>query len=294
MTTFKDVAEAWIASREHGSGSLGRIQFWIEQLGHLPIDGISDDQVDDAISALVARGKLTGGISGAGKPTGQPLAGSTINRFVSTLGSIYKYARRLRVIKRSYTPPTIGIEKYPEPVDPEKYFREDEVERLIKVARVVDQKWRRLVPMILIGFHTGMRIGNVQQLTWSDINFDDGTASVSITKNGTPHISVLTERCIEELKKLPIGRGDELIFRSDRGNYPFHYQKLWQKACREAGFEGRTFHWLRHGCGSHLARAGASQAQMMQVMGHKTLTASARYIHGNVEDRKAVVGRIFK
>ena len=118
MTTFKDVAEAWIASREHGSGSLGRIQFWIEQLGHLPIDGISDDQVDDAISALVARGKLTGGISGAGQPTGKPLAGSTINRFVSTLGSIYKYARRLRVIKRSYTPPTIGIEKYPEPVDP--------------------------------------------------------------------------------------------------------------------------------------------------------------------------------
>ena len=109
MTTFKDVAEAWIASREHGSGSLGRIQFWIEQLGHLPIDGISDDQVDDAISVLVARGKLTGGISGAGKPTGQPLAGSTY-RFVSTLGSIYKYARRLRVIKRSYTPPTIGIE----------------------------------------------------------------------------------------------------------------------------------------------------------------------------------------
>ena len=113
--------------------------------------------------------------------------------------------------------------------------------------------------MILIGFHTGMRIGNIQQLTWSDINFDDGTASVSITKNGTPHISVLTERCIAELKKLPIGRGDELIFRSDRGNYPFHYQKLWRKTCREAGFEGRTFHWLRHGCGSHLARAGASK-----------------------------------
>ena len=54
MTTFADVAEAWIASREHGSGSLGRIQFWVEQLGPIPIDKISDDQVDDALmSALL-------------------------------------------------------------------------------------------------------------------------------------------------------------------------------------------------------------------------------------------------
>lgn len=230
MTTFKDVAEAWIASREHGSGSLGRIQFWIEQLGHLPIDGISDDQVDDAISALVARGKLTGGISGAGQPTGKPLAGSTINRLVSTLGSIYKYAPRLRVIKRSYTPPVIGIERYPEPVRPEKCSREDEAERMIKFARIVDQKCRRLVFMILGGFHTGMRPGSMQQFTRSDINSDDGTTSLSITKNIAPHISALTERCIEGLRKVPTGRGDELSSRSSRGNYPLHYQKLWQKA----------------------------------------------------------------
>lgn len=60
MTTYKDIADAWIASREHGSGSLGRIRFRIEQLRHLPIDGISDDQVDDTVSVLVAGGKLTG------------------------------------------------------------------------------------------------------------------------------------------------------------------------------------------------------------------------------------------
>ena len=60
MTTYKDIAEAWIASREHGSGSLGSNRFRIEQLRHLPIGGISDDQVGNSVSVLVARGKLTG------------------------------------------------------------------------------------------------------------------------------------------------------------------------------------------------------------------------------------------
>ena len=96
MTTFKELAEAWIASREHCSGSLGRIRFWVDEFGPLQVDQISEDQVDQAISRLVARGKLKGGTGkDRGQPTGQPLSGSTINRFVSTLAGLFKYARRL-------------------------------------------------------------------------------------------------------------------------------------------------------------------------------------------------------
>lgn len=61
MTTFKELAEAWIASREHCSGSLGRIRFWVDEFGPLQVDQISEDQVDQAINRLVARGKLKGG-----------------------------------------------------------------------------------------------------------------------------------------------------------------------------------------------------------------------------------------
>ena len=65
MTTFKELAEAWIASREHCSGSLGRIRFWVDEFGPLQVDQISEDQVDQTINRLVARGKLQGG---TGKP----------------------------------------------------------------------------------------------------------------------------------------------------------------------------------------------------------------------------------
>ena len=71
MTTFKELAEAWIASREHCSGSLGRIRFWVDEFGPLQVDQISEDQVDQAINRLVARGKLKGG-TGKDRAYGRP------------------------------------------------------------------------------------------------------------------------------------------------------------------------------------------------------------------------------
>ena len=295
MTTFQDVSEAWIVSREHCTGSLGRIQFCVYQFGSTPITDITEDDVDRALEALVARGKVKPGRNGQpATPTGEPLAGSTVNRFISTLAGIFKYARRVRALPRSHTPPTRGIEKAPEPVDPDKYFRPEEVENLIKVARVLDQKWRKLPALIVFGFHTGLRVGNLLDLKWHDIDLEARTATVAVTKNGRPHIAPLTDRCMEELSRLRRGHPNELAFASYRNNGPFNYRTLWGKVCKEAGYEGRTFHWLRHGCGSALATAGVSQAQIMQVMGHRTLVASARYMHSNVNDRQAVIGRVFK
>ena len=295
MTTFRELAEAWIASREHCTGSLGRIQFWIDQFGHKSIESITEDDVDRALIALTQRGKLKAGRHGQpAQPTGEPLAGSTINRFVSTLAGIFRYARRVRALPRSHVPPTRGVEKAPEPVDPDKYFRPEEVDKLLVIARVLDQKWGKLPALIVLGFHTGLRVGNLLRLRWEDIDIEARTASVAITKNGRPHIAPLTDSCLNELERLRRGPPNAFIFSSYRHEQPFNYRSLWNRVCEEAGFKGRTFHWFRHGCGSALASAGVSQAQIMQVMGHRTLIASARYMHSNVEDRRNVVRRVFQ
>jgi len=130
MTTLREAAQAWIACVEHGSGSLGRIAFWIEQLGDKPIADITEQDVDLALVALARRGKLKGGRGRLNPPipTGHPLASASINRFISTLAGLYKNSRKLRLLPRSDTPPTQGIEKFPETVDPDKYFRPEEVE----------------------------------------------------------------------------------------------------------------------------------------------------------------------
>ena len=207
---------SWRLSRPHS--------FWVDEFGPLQVDQISEDQVDQAINRLVIRGKLKGGTGqDRGQPTGQPLSGSTINRFVSTLAGLFKYARRLRVLPRSHVPPTRGFEKAPEPVDPDKYFRPEEVERLLAVARVVDRRWKKLPALIVLGFHTGIRIGNLKGLKWEDIDFDAKTASIAITKNGRPHVTA-ADSCIEELRKLP--KAEHVTRLGYRSEKPFNHRVL--------------------------------------------------------------------
>lgn len=292
MPTFAAVVDALVASRELDAASLARLAFWTDTLGGHDLAQITPEEVDAALVRLAERGRLK---PRRGKETlavGAPLAGSTFNRYVSQLQGVYKYARRLRLLPRAHVPPTRGVEKAPEPVDPNRYLRPEEVERLLKVARVLDRTWGRLAALILVAFHTGLRKGNLMALRWRDVDLDARTVTVTKTKNGQPIVAALSERAAAELRKLPGQLDDALVFEGRAGR-PHGFRALWVKVCTEAGLPGRNFHQLRHGCGSALATAGVGQAQIMAIMGHRTLTASARYMHQNCSDKLAVVDRVF-
>ncbi|GAB1394913.1 hypothetical protein MASR1M60_30770 [Rhodocyclaceae bacterium] len=293
MQNLKSVMDAFTASREFDRGSISRLAWWADHLGDKPLTSITQDDVDACLIKLAERGKMRPTRNGPAVPTGKPLSGSTINRFITTLGQVYVFARRHRLTPRSFVPPTRGIEKTPERVDPDRYLRPEEVERIIQVARAFDTRWGRMVALIVFQYHTGLRIGDTLDLRWRDIDLTAGTATVLRTKNGDPHVAALTDRCIVELARLPNRHPDAWVFANNAGTKPYDMRRLWTKVTKIAGLPRRGIHQLRHGCGSALAMAGVSQAQIMSVMGHKTLVASARYIHSNVSDRKAVVSRVF-
>lgn len=293
MSTLKDVTEAFVAAREYDRATLSRLRFWVDQFGDRELADITPDEVDAAVVRLAERGRLQPVRNGTTTKAGKPLTGATLNRYISQLQSIYKYARRLRLLPRAHVPPTHGIEKSPEPPDPNRYLRPEEVERLIKVARVVDRHWKKLPTLILVAFHTGMRVGNLLDLRWQDVDLAARTITVMKTKNGQPQVAALSERAVRELERLPGTHPlAERVFGNSRGQR-FHFRNIWARVCTEAGLPGRHFHELRHGCGTALAMAGVNQAQIMAVMGHKTLTASARYIHANTADKRAVIDRVF-
>jgi hypothetical protein len=94
--------------------------------------------------ALAERARLQAGRGMSTAASGKPLAGSTVNRYLSQAGSIFKHAKRLKLVPRSFIAPTRGIERAPERADPERYLRAEEVERLLAVARVMDRTWRKM------------------------------------------------------------------------------------------------------------------------------------------------------
>jgi len=292
MPTLKDTTAAFLAAREFDQATISRLGFWSDQFGDRELTEITPDDVDAALVRLAERGRLKPKRGQETGLAGEPLKGATLNRYISQLGSVYKFARRLRLIPRTFVFPTANIEKSPEPHDPERYLRPEEVERILTVARVMDQKWGRLTALIVLAYHTGLRKSNLLNLTWADVDLDAGTASVTRTKNGEPIVAALSKRAVAELNKLPGKKPEDFIF-AGRSGKPFGFRSLWVRVVEAAGLPGRNFHQLRHGCGHALATAGVNQAQIMALMGHKTLTASARYMHHNVSDKQQIVAKVF-
>jgi integrase len=295
MPTISMVIEGYVASREWDAATLSRLAFWGEQFGDRTLTDINPDEVDAAVVDLAQRGKLRGVRNGDTIPTGKPLAPSTINRYITQLQSLYRYAKRMRLLPRAFVPPTTGIEKAQENPDPDNYLRPEEVDRLLKVARLIDRRphsWGRLEALILTAYHTGLRRNNVLNLRWRDVDLEERTAYIARTKNGEPMVSVLTPAVVEVLQRIPFKHPDALIFGNKNGK-PFHFRRQWLECTEKAGLPGRNFHQLRHGCGHALAMSGVAQGQIMMVMGHKTLGASARYIHANVTDKRRIVDGVF-
>jgi hypothetical protein len=96
--TLAELIDAFMAAYAGADRSIGgRLDFWRRTLGARPAAAISADDVADALDALMqgsARTFLGRDESGAPrfKPR-SPIAGTTANRHLTSLGSVYKWAR---------------------------------------------------------------------------------------------------------------------------------------------------------------------------------------------------------
>src|SRR5688572_27981615 len=91
--------------------ALSRLAFWRDALGTRPVVEISADEVDAGLLQLQQRGRLRPNRGQKSIATGKPLKPSTMNRYMSTLGELFKHARRLRIVHRTHTSPLAGLER---------------------------------------------------------------------------------------------------------------------------------------------------------------------------------------
>jgi hypothetical protein len=114
MPTLTKVIDAYAASSPTlDRASLARLEFWCTALGDREIATITAEHVDDALVMLAARGRLAPRRGKVAAGTGRPYSGATLNRYLSTLGTVFKYARRLRLVPRAHDSPRGG--RAPEP-----------------------------------------------------------------------------------------------------------------------------------------------------------------------------------
>lgn len=150
---------------------------------------------------------------------------------------------------------------------------------LIKLLKGQSPEFRRA---ILLAIFTGLRLGDLVELTWAEVGEDAMT--VATNKSGETTIAVIpiTAKAKAILKQ--IGRKDlGCVLTHSRGEpwTEWGLQTAMQRAKVKAKIKGLTFHDLRGTAATHFIRGGLPPADVAGVMGWETervQTIARRYV----------------
>lgn len=165
-------------------------------------------------------------------------------------------------------------------VDSDGHVIEGERTRLLKVCRESSNSYLYLT--VVLALSTGMRKGEILNLKWSDVDFENERITLHQTKNGCIRVLPLVSKAHDVLAAhAKIRRlSSSLVFPSKHNPLkPMDIRKAWCSALKAAHITGFTFHDLRHSAASYLAMNGASMLDIAEILGHKTLQMVKRYAH---------------
>jgi type 1 fimbriae regulatory protein FimB/type 1 fimbriae regulatory protein FimE len=161
-----------------------------------------------------------------------------------------------------------------------EYLTEGEVERLMDAVRD-NRHGHRDSTMILLAFRHGLRVSELVDLRWDQIELNAARMHVRRVKRGTPATHPLAGIELRAHRRLrrESAKG-EFVFVSERGA-PFSaagFAKMVERAGAAAGFKFKAHpHMLRHACGYKLANDGHDTRSLQAYLGHRKITHTVRY-----------------
>jgi site-specific recombinase XerD len=203
---------------------------------------------------------------------------ATQNRYRAAMSKAFKLA--IQDGKVSLNPVRLVPQKK-ESVGRLRYLTDEEEVRLRKA--IAGKPYT--IPQLDIALHTGMRMTEQFTVTFDQVNLVEKNIHLNKTKNGSSRYVSLNSEAIRALKhlqaeheRLELGE-DATLFFSHR-NVPMANPSEWfETACKDAGTKGVTWHTLRHTFASRLVMAGVGLKTVQELMGHKTISMTARYAH---------------
>ena len=162
-----------------------------------------------------------------------------------------------------------------------EHLTETEVEKLIKAAG--KNRWgHRDATMILVAYRHGLRVSELVDLRWDQVDFAHARLHVRRVKKGTPatHPIIGDEmRALRQLQREQEPRST-FVFTSERGS-PFStagFARLVERAggAAKLGIKAHP-HMLRHACGFALANKGHDTRALQAYLGHRNIQHTVRY-----------------
>jgi integrase len=233
-------------------------------------------------------GKLREELSKGTTNRGKKRTTATVNRYLAALSHVLSTA--VNEYEWLETNPLLKIKRQPESQGRVRYLDDDERGRLLSACKQSSNQ--QLYAIVVLALSTGMRKGEILNLKRRDVFLNEGFVVLDKTKNKERRRVPIISHAYEVLSyQLKIARLDtDYVFPSKDGKKPIDIKRPWEVAVLNAQLDDFRFHDLRHSCASYLAMNGASQRDLMEVLGHKTVQMTKRYSHLSDSHISSVVG----
>jgi len=186
----------------------------------------------------------------------------------------------------------VHLEKYPES-SRERFLSVAEIERLGSVlseAERVGSESSSAIAAVRLLLLTGCRVGEILRLRWHDIDFELAVLRLQDTKTG-PQTRPLGAAALRFLDTLP--RENEWVIPGrDPGAPLVNLAKPWGRIRKRAGIPDARLHDLRHTLGSHAAHIGIHARLIRDLLGHRSMATTERYLNTSADPRRAAADRV--
>lgn len=170
-----------------------------------------------------------------------------------------------------------------------RYLEREEIDKLLKNCSP------GLRGIVLVAVNTGMRKAELQNLKWSDCNFQQSYVTLYHTKNGEKRIIPMNQTVKEALMSIRRHPESTYIFYGSDG-LPYNFRNSFDSAVKRSGIINFHFHDLRHTFASQLVMAGVDLNTVRELLGHHSLEMTLRYAHLSPDHKNravaALVGKI--
>ena len=227
----------------------------------------------------------------------ESLAAKTVNHDLKCVKMLFRAARKDGVITEDPAE-FVSIVKNRGATTARRSFTQEELRAVVNAA---PDEWKS---MIRFGLYTGMRLGDVATLRWSNVDLHRGELRIQTAKTGKPVVLPLAGPLLRHVTSLPapsdpsqpIHRSacETVLSQGKSGSLSNQFARILAKAGLrvekphrkgERGSKSRremselSFHSLRHTAISIMRNAGVSAATTMAVAGHDSEQMSLHYTH---------------
>lgn len=237
------------------------------------------------------------------------LSANSVNGVITVLKSSLKRAEMLNLVEKQYT---ACIQR---PKNREKQVECFSKTEQRKIEAYIFEKNKPKLLGIILCLYTGLRIGELMALEWSDVDLQKGMIKISKSchdawRNGE-YVKVIdspktqsSERiiplpkqlilCLKDWKKQV--DGNYVISGERRHGAPVRsYQKTFERVLSRLNIAHKGFHSLRHTFATRALECGMDVKTLSELLGHKNPTVTLkRYAHSMLEHKAEMMNRLGK